>query len=108
MSATRRGQTWSNPLCRFAGELVQERCREARTRRGGACLRTGSSDLHRRLRPGRLRQRRDHGRPEGIALLWQLSLIHISEPTRLGMISYAVFCLKKKKIKQKKKKRKKK
>src|SRR5659263_715382 len=36
-----------------------------------------------------------------------LSLIHISEPTRLGMISYAVFCLKKKKqkIKQKKKKK---
>src|SRR5450756_3081171 len=30
-----------------------------------------------------------------------LSLIHISEPTRLGMISYAVFCLKKKKTKQK-------
>eukprot|EP00825_Cyclidium_porcatum_P038079 TRINITY_DN4339_c0_g1_i1.p1 TRINITY_DN4339_c0_g1~~TRINITY_DN4339_c0_g1_i1.p1 ORF type:complete len:191 (-),score=30.64 TRINITY_DN4339_c0_g1_i1:29-601(-) len=29
--------------------------------------------------------------------LQQLSLIHISEPTRLGMISYAVFCLKKKK-----------
>ena len=28
----------------------------------------------------------------------RLSLIHISEPTRLGMISYAVFCLKKKKI----------
>src|SRR5450756_3136168 len=26
-----------------------------------------------------------------------LSLIHISEPTRLGMISYAVFCLKKQK-----------
>src|SRR5450756_1958480 len=26
-----------------------------------------------------------------------LSLIHISEPTRLGMLSYAVFCLKKKK-----------
>ena len=23
----------------------------------------------------------------------ELSLIHISEPTRLGMISYAVFCL---------------
>src|SRR5665648_1142459 len=33
-----------------------------------------------------------------------LSLIHISEPTRLGMISYAVFCLKKKKNKQRKKK----
>src|SRR5450756_912585 len=26
---------------------------------------------------------------------YRLSLIHISEPTRLGMISYAVFCLKK-------------
>src|SRR5665648_1154340 len=25
---------------------------------------------------------------------FELSLIHISEPTRLGMISYAVFCLK--------------
>ena len=31
------------------------------------------------------------------AELEALSLIHISEPTRLGMISYAVFCLKKKK-----------
>ena len=31
----------------------------------------------------------------------ELSLIHISEPTRLGMISYAVFCLKKKKKKRK-------
>src|SRR5450756_3150878 len=34
-----------------------------------------------------------------IAMLYlkqDLSLIHISEPTRLGMISYAVFCLKKK------------
>src|SRR5450756_2735745 len=29
--------------------------------------------------------------------VYELSLIHISEPTRLGMISYAVFCLKKKK-----------
>eukprot|EP00658_Telonema_sp_P-2_P056486 TRINITY_DN44940_c0_g1_i2.p1 TRINITY_DN44940_c0_g1~~TRINITY_DN44940_c0_g1_i2.p1 ORF type:complete len:139 (+),score=45.11 TRINITY_DN44940_c0_g1_i2:72-488(+) len=28
---------------------------------------------------------------------WWLSLIHISEPTRLLSISYAVFCLKKKK-----------
>src|SRR5660397_294227 len=33
-----------------------------------------------------------------------LSLIHISEPTRLRRISYAVFCLKKKKKKKKKKK----
>src|SRR5660398_188956 len=31
---------------------------------------------------------------------WRLSLIHISEPTRLRRISYAVFCLKKKKKKK--------
>ena len=34
-----------------------------------------------------------------------LSLIHISEPTRQAEISYAVFCLKKKKKNKKKKKR---
>src|SRR5450756_1803598 len=42
--------------------------------------------------------RPSRGRPRG-DLRWStflLSLIHISEPTRLGMISYAVFCLKKK------------
>ena len=33
---------------------------------------------------------------------WDLSLIHISEPTRLLSISYAVFCLKKKKTKNRK------
>ena len=33
-----------------------------------------------------------------------LSLIHISEPTRQAEISYAVFCLKKKKKKNKKNK----
>src|SRR5450759_3440004 len=32
-----------------------------------------------------------------IGIIYALSLKHISEPTRLGMISYAVFCLKKKK-----------
>src|SRR5450756_756002 len=39
---------------------------------------------------------------KGLEAVWalipavdKLSLIHISEPTRLGMISYAVFCLKK-------------
>src|SRR5678815_1321239 len=35
--------------------------------------------------------------PVGSARLITLSLIHISEPTRLLSISYAVFCLKKKK-----------
>ena len=33
---------------------------------------------------------------EATGYITDLSLIHISEPTRLGMISYAVFCLKKK------------
>src|SRR5450756_2733480 len=37
------------------------------------------------------------GRHPDAAIFLDLSLIHISEPTRLGMISYAVFCLKKKK-----------
>ena len=41
------------------------------------------------------------GKPTGFKLCighpWELSLIHISEPTRLLSISYAVFCLKKKK-----------
>src|SRR5450756_2751222 len=44
--------------------------------------------LHVRVRP-------EHGRHPSVQVV-TLSLIHISEPTRLGMISYAVFCLKKK------------
>src|SRR5450759_5787828 len=44
-------------------------------------------------RPARERAEREfHDQPHG-AILLSLSLIHISEPTRLGMISYAVFCL---------------
>ena len=38
--------------------------------------------------------------PAALRTLSSLSLIHISEPTRLRRISYAVFCLKKKKNKQ--------
>src|SRR5450759_5785165 len=37
-------------------------------------------------------RRRRRPRSEGVSPL-KLSLIHISEPTRLGMTSYAVFCL---------------
>ena len=33
---------------------------------------------------------------KNIVLIFDLSLIHISEPTRLQLIAYAVFCLKKK------------
>ena len=36
---------------------------------------------------------------------YELSLIHISEPTRQAEISYAVFCLKKKNTRKKKKKK---
>src|SRR5450756_199798 len=42
---------------------------------------------------GRLAARRQ-GVPHIVYTAHGLSLIHISEPTRLGMISYAVFCLK--------------
>src|SRR5450756_3063379 len=54
-------------------------------------------------RNGRLREvdaiPGDDRRRPGVSrsFMQHLSLIHISEPTRLGMISYAVFCLKKKK-----------
>eukprot|EP00658_Telonema_sp_P-2_P025383 TRINITY_DN2021_c0_g1_i4.p1 TRINITY_DN2021_c0_g1~~TRINITY_DN2021_c0_g1_i4.p1 ORF type:complete len:156 (-),score=52.08 TRINITY_DN2021_c0_g1_i4:88-555(-) len=40
-------------------------------------------------------------RMQALGTAFQLSLIHISEPTRLLSISYAVFCLKKKKKKHK-------
>src|SRR5450759_5885421 len=40
---------------------------------------------------------KSHGAIHAVRPTWcgptMLSLIHISEPTRLGMISYAVFCL---------------
>src|SRR5665809_119956 len=42
-------------------------------------------------------QREGRGRARGPLPARNLSLIHISEPTRLRRISYAVFCLKKKK-----------
>src|SRR5450759_3037828 len=54
-------------------------------------LPAGSGDLLRRGHHGAGLAEHQRCRPGG-----QLSLIHISEPTRLGMISYAVFCLKKK------------
>src|SRR5450756_2103536 len=45
-----------------------------------------------RIRQGRMYLRRDSpGAVRSLYVLQHLSLIHISEPTRLGMISYAVF-----------------
>src|SRR5450756_502293 len=52
----------------------------ANIRGRGSCGRPPTSDWQ----PAR----RSFARPQQL-----LSLIHISEPTRLGMISYAVFCL---------------
>ena len=45
-------------------------------------------------------QRRDHAVPRGRTADPALSLIHISEPTRLLSSSYAVFCLKKKTLRE--------
>src|SRR5450759_1876443 len=58
------------------------RCRRFRWREATTLADHGSRV---RWTPGRAR------RADGAAA--SLSLIHISEPTRLGMISYAVFCL---------------
>src|SRR5450759_4536701 len=51
-----------------------------------AVLYTGATGDARALKAARGDQR-------GYYVALRLSLIHISEPTRLGMISYAVFCL---------------
>src|SRR5450756_2847889 len=64
----------------------------------------GLSELSVRLRQLTGRDVIDLNRVMEVAHFVYLSLIHISEPTRLGMISYAVFCLKKKKKKKMKKK----
>src|SRR5665648_1109787 len=70
---------------------------------------SAASDVYKRQVLGQriVRPNRDHvvfREVFNLLLCLKLSLIHISEPTRLGMISYAVFCLKKKKKKTKKKK----
>src|SRR5678816_4638522 len=56
---------------------------------------SAASDVYKRQhQDGRARQR---DRAAHLERDMDLSLIHISEPTRLLSISYAVFCLKKKK-----------
>src|SRR5665648_1200215 len=60
--------------------------------------RNPSHDRRPRARGSGVPRGTDHGHGDECRRAAQLlSLIHISEPTRLGMISYAVFCLKKKK-----------
>src|SRR5450756_2703781 len=53
-------------------------------------------DRYPTLQAGRVHIQTSRGCPSRCGFCYNLSLIHISEPTRLGMISYAVFCLKKK------------
>src|SRR5674536_373490 len=52
--------------------------------------------LETRLYKGTKRAQRLKGTAVATGVIVALSLIHISEPTRLLSISYAVFCLKKK------------
>src|SRR5678815_5612691 len=77
----------------------------AKVSRRGFLSTTSRSNVSTRLEAFR-QGLRELGYVEGknIVIEYRLSLIHISEPTRLLSISYAVFCLKKKKKKQKKKK----
>src|SRR5659263_582301 len=103
------------PVLRSAPHRRSGERRRARERKGRPCARrgrpegraagprTGNGAHPRTVRPDRA-DRKGARRGAGQALqdphreVEGLSLIHISEPTRLGMISYAVFCLKKKKI----------
>src|SRR5450756_1919277 len=50
-------------------------------------------DVGRAINPEMVRTQMEGGAVQGMSTALFLSLIHISEPTRLGMISYAVFCL---------------
>src|SRR5450756_2766902 len=75
-----------------------------KARPSSSAVRRAPTTLDRTVRPPQLPHSKSlatapHQRQVGIAspaFNDNLSLIHISEPTRLGMISYAVFCLKKK------------
>src|SRR5450756_688117 len=66
---------------------------EAEPAAADACGRAAPTRPMRTVSPA-MRSRRP-GLLSEYGRVWDLSLIHISEPTRLGMISYAVFCLKK-------------
>src|SRR5665254_22905 len=83
---------WSD-ICFFFFLMIRRPPRHTRVRSSAA------SDVYKRQGAldddGDQHQRDEDEEPEQQAL----SLIHISEPTRLLSISYAVFCLKKKKKK---------
>ena len=58
-----------------------------------------AQNTHKNMEQLNLTQEWDKTYPKSDKVNHSLSLIHISEPTRRTPISYAVFCLKKKKIK---------
>src|SRR5450756_192348 len=90
-----------------AAPLLRRRGREyaAGSKENSSCRFHGSSRLFRSGRSNSsscsgwtfggliLSQTPRGGWPFSLEYSFNLSLIHISEPTRLGMISYAVFCL---------------
>src|SRR5659263_651515 len=114
---------WMSPRTPCSGpKRAASRTPRASWNRSAACRRrrstAGGRSASRRARRGPMRPSLDDSPPQGeldefrpvvdVELLLgvgvmgddglradvqELSLIHISEPTRLGMISYAVFCL---------------
>src|SRR5678815_5763356 len=75
---------------RAQGRADRARAAESNPKRGGVLKWAGPAEVaHFDVHQGAFRF--------VLGQMYNLSLIHISEPTRLLSISYAVFCLKKKK-----------
>src|SRR5665648_1147491 len=87
-------EVWGNQVAVITGDLVFARASAIAADLGPVAIRILAATFE-RLCLGQLHE--TVGPPPGTDAVDHLSLIHISEPTRLGMISYAVFCLKKKK-----------
>ena len=93
-----RGSSAAWPLMVFSSSRFLTQCIARRNSSGEEIPELA----HRQLRQARLllvREKRVLSRRNPELQIWSpllLSLIHISEPTRLLSISYAVFCLKKK------------
>src|SRR5450756_2933122 len=77
--------------------ICQDLCRRRLFVRNVAIWPPGAVPVGHQLRLAGIDSRRRPSLPSGtygpVERPATLSLIHISEPTRLGMISYAVFCL---------------
>src|SRR5450756_3062456 len=97
------GEAQHGPFCRTRrisqGNKYLHRGRHGQDRAGSEGGKRAGSSSAGAEKPCLSLQANWTGSRAAVAMALQLSLIHISEPTRLGMISYAVFCLKKKKRK---------